>query len=80
MRCGAFTAGIDEPTVFVGIEDAVDIEQKGELEPDQADGRVLALRYALGDDLAASIVQGQGNAGGIAGAGVDDVEGGLVRS
>ena len=46
----------------VAVEDAVDVEQGGQLKADQADRRVVALRHALGDGLPAGGVQGERNA------------------
>ena len=53
---------LDQPAVFLAVEHAVDLEQEGELEADQADGRVLALRHPLRDGLPAGGVKGERNA------------------
>ena len=56
---GAGTAVFEQPAVLLGIEDAVDAQQVGELETDQSDRRVLALRHPLRDRLPAGGVEGR---------------------
>ena len=71
---GADAAGLDQAAVLLAVEDAVDIQQRGQLEADQADRRVVALRHPLRDRLPAGRVQRERDAGRVARAGIDDVE------
>ena len=56
---GTGAAGVDQAGVVDGIDDAADVEEKCELQCDEPDGGVVGLPAALGDDLAAGVVQGQ---------------------